>query len=231
MSPQIHRHYKRALELARQADDRPLLAESLYNFGFAPEPDAGKLGGARRELVDRSWTRRWRSTGSWGMCGGQAAVLWGISTPLITEKRFAEAIESLEAGLALYRQIDDKFGIGWSQYMLGQVALTQDRSTMPSGTLVTRCACSCQRPTGLRRSCCSRYSPLLRGRRRPRPGLDADRGGRLVSALDRAPTSCCRTFPDSIGTFRSSRPPTMPRRSKRGSSVRGCHSTKRSLMR
>ena len=37
-------HYGRALEFARRGADRRLLAESLYNFGFAPDPAVAAWG-------------------------------------------------------------------------------------------------------------------------------------------------------------------------------------------
>ncbi len=122
----IHRHYKAALDLARQTDDRRLLAESLYNFAFAAEPEFGNWEALARtgmpymhealeiyqELDDTA---------------GQAAVLWGMSTPLISNKRYDEAIASLQSALEKYRKIDDRFGIGWSQHMLGLVEITLGR--------------------------------------------------------------------------------------------------------
>jgi tetratricopeptide (TPR) repeat protein len=62
-----------------------------------------------------------------GDVGGQAAVLWGISAPLITEHHYDEARQSLEDALALYRTVGDAFGIGWSLYMMGMIDATIGR--------------------------------------------------------------------------------------------------------
>jgi predicted ATPase/class 3 adenylate cyclase len=130
----IHVHYRNALELARKADDRRLLAESTYNFAFAPLPDTDNwmaLASAGRPYMEQA-LRMYRELGD---IGGQAAVLWGIASPLVAELRYGEAINSLEQALLLYRQVDDSFGIGWAQYMLGQIAITQNRPQEAQGHL------------------------------------------------------------------------------------------------
>jgi predicted ATPase len=119
----IHMHYKRALELARETDDRKLLAESLYNFAFGavPETDNWKaLATEGRPYMEQALAV-YREIGD---LAGQAAVLWGSSSPLIAEQRYEDAIAVLDEALRIDRQLDDRFGIGWAEYMLGLIAIT-----------------------------------------------------------------------------------------------------------
>jgi tetratricopeptide (TPR) repeat protein len=119
----LHSHYKRALELARETDDRLLLAESLYNFAFGalPDLDNWKALAAEGTQYMNQALEIYRELGD---LAGQAAVLWGASTPLIAQGRYDEATASLEEALRLYRQIDDRFGTAWAEYMLGLIAIT-----------------------------------------------------------------------------------------------------------
>ncbi len=116
-------HYAKALEFARRGEDRTLLAESLYNIGFAPDPDAAAWGnipeagtGYMREALEI-----YRELGD---LKGQASVLWGLSTARIVNLDYEAAELSLREALVLYRAVGDSFGIGWTLHMLGLVAGT-----------------------------------------------------------------------------------------------------------
>jgi tetratricopeptide (TPR) repeat protein len=122
----IHDHYRKALELARQADDRRLLAESLYNFAFAAEPDIANWEALARAGMPymQEALAIYRELGDEA---GEAAVLWGMSTPLISSQQYEEATKTLLSALAIYRKMGDGFGIGWSQHMLGLIEVTLGR--------------------------------------------------------------------------------------------------------
>ena len=113
-------HYLAALELARQTDDRALLAECLYNAGFAPYVEEMVTGHERmlqgtayfaealelyRELDDRAGVART----SWSLAI-QAAVRGDV------EEARALVTDSLEAS----RAIGDTYQVGWALHTLGQ---------------------------------------------------------------------------------------------------------------
>lgn len=119
-----NRHYTKALELARTAGDQRLLAESLYNRGFAADPDAetwGNINSLGRPYMEEALLI-YRELGD---VHGQASVLWGLSMPLIVDHEYEAANASLREALVLYRKADDRFGIGWALHMLGMVSVTQ----------------------------------------------------------------------------------------------------------
>ncbi len=122
---ETHRHYAAALDVARESDDRGILAEALYNFGFTPRPDTstwqGTLLGAPyheqalelyRELDDRR---------------GQASALWGLAIGRLTAHDVEQSRAYFEQSLAAYRSLGDAFGIGWALHMLGLVAAAMAR--------------------------------------------------------------------------------------------------------
>jgi predicted ATPase/class 3 adenylate cyclase len=122
---ETHRHYKAALALARETDDVRLLADSLYNFGFAADPDVvdWSRGTAAGAEFMREALALYRELGD---VRGQASVLWGLSIASIVLRDIQGAHEQLREGLRLYEEVDDRFGIGWSHHMLGLSAVTQE---------------------------------------------------------------------------------------------------------
>ncbi|MEA2622535.1 MAG: hypothetical protein QOH61_1445 [Chloroflexota bacterium] len=129
-TPETHRWYKAALDHARQTGDARLLAESLYNFGFAADPDATTWteAVALGTPIMEEALAIYRELGD---SRGQAAALWGLSMPAITAREFDRATALLEESLALNEQVGDVFGIGWNHHMLGLIDITLDR--LPSG--------------------------------------------------------------------------------------------------
>jgi predicted ATPase/class 3 adenylate cyclase len=121
---ETHRHYKLALEHARQVDHRPLLAESLYNYGFAADPDLTdwSLAAAVGAPFMEEALGLYRDLGD---LRGQASALWGLSTSSIVHRDYDAAIAQLNEGLKLYEQIGDGFGSGWSHHMLGLIEITR----------------------------------------------------------------------------------------------------------
>ena len=107
-----HELYRDALEQARSSGDPAILAEALTNFGFAsrPEPQrtqsvyvAGRpyfeeAVGIYRELGDRD---------------GLANATWALASSYMDTREFDTARGLIEESLAIYRDTDNRFGMGW----------------------------------------------------------------------------------------------------------------------
>jgi predicted ATPase/class 3 adenylate cyclase len=116
--PQTHRHYARALEQARRSDDRRVLAEALYNFGFAPTPDfggdyAGYYAAGRSSLLES--LRLYQELGD---LKGVADANWALALAAGAERDYPAAIRHAEESLGLYRAEGDLFGTAWAAHQL-----------------------------------------------------------------------------------------------------------------
>jgi predicted ATPase/class 3 adenylate cyclase len=122
-----HAYYTRALEVARTTGDKRLVAESLYNLGFAPidlEHPSQEGFAAGKEVVEESLAL-YREIGD---LKGIADASWGLSIGVAAAGRgdTAEAIRYGEDALRIYRQLDDPFGTGWASYMIGSLRVRND---------------------------------------------------------------------------------------------------------
>ena len=112
-------HYEAALGLARQTDDRALLAECLYNAGFMPVIEGLRSGVERmpgstpyfeealaiyRELDDQ---------------GGIGRTSWSMAIQAAARGEVEAARELLAASLRAARSVDDMYQIGWALHLLG----------------------------------------------------------------------------------------------------------------
>jgi len=116
-----HDYYLRALAAARETGDLRLIAESLYNLGFAPlDTDHPSQEGfaAGQALVEESLSL-YREIGD---AKGIADTNWALSIGVAASGGdVAEAIRHGEEALILYRQLNDPFGTGWASYMIGSL--------------------------------------------------------------------------------------------------------------
>jgi len=121
-----HVYYTRALEMARETADRLLVAESLYNLGFAPIDDprpTQEALGIGQALIEESLAL-YREAGD---TKGIADANWALSIGVAAAGGdIAEAIGHGEEALALYRQLDNPFGTGWASYMIGSLRVRVD---------------------------------------------------------------------------------------------------------
>ncbi len=127
-----HRHYAAALVAAREAGDRKLLADALYDFGFAAEPGvthqqqryaAGRAPfeeslALYRELDDRAGI----ASSTWALAMSMAAV----------GDREAGAVLA-EQSLELSRELGDPFRTGWAAHLvsLNKLALGLPEESLP----------------------------------------------------------------------------------------------------
>jgi len=121
-----HVYYTRALERARETADRLLVAESLYNLGFAPIDDprpTQEALGIGQALIEESLAL-YREAGD---TKGIADANWALSIGVAAAGGdIAEAVGHGEEALALYRQLDNPFGTGWASYMIGSLRVRVD---------------------------------------------------------------------------------------------------------
>ncbi len=125
-----HRFYKLALEAAREAADDRLIAEALYNFGFASmdqDQPTNDLWVAGRPYWEESLAL-YRSLSDEQ---GVADASWGLSSALAAVGDRTAAIGYGEEALAAYRKLDDPFRVGWGLYMLAGMKLAEGGLDVP----------------------------------------------------------------------------------------------------
>jgi predicted ATPase/class 3 adenylate cyclase len=121
--PETHRYYAAALEAAREAGDRPLLAEALYNMGFAFRPTFGTVD--ERYTAGRSaWDEALALYTELGDRRGVAGATWALAIAYLTIRDFEQAREFIGRSIELYRELNDGFGLAWAYHMLGLTELS-----------------------------------------------------------------------------------------------------------
>lgn len=121
-----HRHYAAALELARTTDDKPLLAEALYNAAFVLDPT--ETDTLQRYLLGRPLFEEslalYRELGD---TGGVASCLWGLAFAAAAERDLDAALDLGSQSLELSRELDDPFRIGWAAHFVGLCSMVTGR--------------------------------------------------------------------------------------------------------
>ena len=121
-----HELYREALELARTAGDRRLLAEALTNFGYTPEPStqssAGLYGGGRPFFEEAASLYR-----ELGDQDGLAGAIWALAFSAANSGDLDGAGPLIQEGLALARASGNQFAIGWSLFGLAWIGLKEGR--------------------------------------------------------------------------------------------------------
>jgi tetratricopeptide (TPR) repeat protein len=104
--------YQETLDLARARNDDRAAANALYNmtFTFAWQPEAQVEA---RKVAQQSLEVNERL----GDQAGIGRALWALASTYYFESDFDTALGLMERGLALFREIDDRFMIGWTLYM------------------------------------------------------------------------------------------------------------------
>jgi predicted ATPase/class 3 adenylate cyclase len=109
------RRYQECLEIREQLGDERWIAEAKYNLSFA-------LGIAQKPLqdVDRA-TKLLEETVSvfeeLGDRGGIAKSRWGLATMAYAGERWDVVAELAASSAELFRQTDDRFGLGWALHL------------------------------------------------------------------------------------------------------------------
>jgi predicted ATPase/class 3 adenylate cyclase len=117
-----HRHYRAALAAAREAGDRKLLADALYDFGFAASPDTGTQ--LKRYKQGRPWFEEslalYRELDD---RPGIASATWALSMALAADGDQGAAASMAEQSLELSRVLGDPFRTGWAAHLVGLVRI------------------------------------------------------------------------------------------------------------
>jgi predicted ATPase/class 3 adenylate cyclase len=114
---QTFNYYERAVEAARGSGNRRLIAEALYNHGFAAEDDV-KLSDELYVKGVPFWEESLSIYRELGDAQGIADVAWGLAQAEAALGSEEHAIAYGEQALAGYREINDSFGAGWALYVL-----------------------------------------------------------------------------------------------------------------
>lgn len=113
-------HYTTALELARETDDRALLAECLYNAGFATFMDQLVTGIDHRlqgaELIEEA-QRIYRQLDDQA---GIARTSWSLAVQAAVRGDVPAARELVSSSLEAARAVGDTYQVGWALHTLGQ---------------------------------------------------------------------------------------------------------------
>jgi predicted ATPase/class 3 adenylate cyclase len=117
--------YTEALELARARSDDRAVANALYNLTFtyslSQEDQVASLAFAEEALeVNRRV----------GEDAGIGRALWALASAHFYFGDREKAREELVEALALFRKIDDRFMLAWTQYMAGMIQLGFDLDEM-----------------------------------------------------------------------------------------------------
>jgi tetratricopeptide (TPR) repeat protein len=110
--------YQETLDIARARGDDRAAANALYNltFTFAWIPDAQtearKVAQESLEVNERLGDR-----------SGIGRALWALASTYYFEGDWGPAMELMERALALFREIDDRFMVGWTIYMRALVRM------------------------------------------------------------------------------------------------------------
>jgi predicted ATPase/class 3 adenylate cyclase len=114
--------YDECLELTRQFGDRRAIANALYNDAFPKVVD--------RSGVDEGLVLLHEALPIFRDLGdepGVAKTLWGIGNAYYFSHDYVQARPALEESEALFRKLDDGFGLGWSLHTQGLVAVKTGR--------------------------------------------------------------------------------------------------------
>ncbi len=111
-------YYTEALDLHRQLGERAEIANALYNLSFAYQVPQKDLALAR-SLLEESLAlyRELRDS------AGMAKVSWALSSGALAEEDLDGALRYNREALAIFRELDDRFSIGWALHSHGIITM------------------------------------------------------------------------------------------------------------
>jgi predicted ATPase/class 3 adenylate cyclase len=121
-----YRHYTAGLALARESGDRQLIADALYDSGFAPlsEPSSQAERMRAGGPTMREALALYRELGDEA---GIASSLWAVSMSVAAEGDVTAAMTYAAESLEMSRRRGDQFRAGWAAHLLGLGSLYQGR--------------------------------------------------------------------------------------------------------
>jgi predicted ATPase/class 3 adenylate cyclase len=124
-----HDYYSRALEMARRSGDQALIAEGLYNYGFAAldeeSPAQKDLLRAGRPYIEQSLELYTELDDARGI----ANTGWALAAAVVADDPEA-AYRYAERSLESFRRLGDPFGTGWALYMLSGYDMVAGRDDL-----------------------------------------------------------------------------------------------------
>ncbi|MEX1345734.1 MAG: AAA family ATPase [Candidatus Limnocylindrales bacterium] len=115
-----HDHYTAALELARQTDDRALLAECLYNAGFVPYVAQMVTGEEHMERGAAFFEEALEIYRELDDQAGIARTSWSLAIQAAARSDVQAARALVTSSLEASRAIGDTYQVGWALHTLGQ---------------------------------------------------------------------------------------------------------------
>ena len=107
-------YYTKRLELARATGDPMKVANALYDLSFVyilPDREVGRGKAMLEEAL-----AAFRAAGD---RAGAAKVLWALSTTYFSQSDWPRAVGSLDEVVQTFRDLDNRFGLGWALHSLG----------------------------------------------------------------------------------------------------------------
>jgi predicted ATPase/class 3 adenylate cyclase len=121
--------YEESLARQRETGDPASIARALYNLAFAFFISRGDVD---RADLDRALALLEESLALWQTAGERAGVAkahWALSSMLEQAGDYPGSLEHLNASLPVFRELDDRFSLGWGLHQLGLVGLkTRDHA-------------------------------------------------------------------------------------------------------
>jgi len=112
------RFYDECLELTRTTGDKRALANALYNAAFPNVVNMRESERPRQLLLEA--LPLFRELGDQSSVG---RTLWGLGNGYYFDREYATAKVTLEESHAVFRTVDDRFGLGWALHTHGLVSL------------------------------------------------------------------------------------------------------------
>src|SRR5213080_3205376 len=112
------RFYDECLELTRTTGDKRALANALYNAAFPNVVNMRESERPRALLLEA--LPLFRELGDQSSVG---RTLWGLGNGYYFDRDYPTAKTTLEESHAVFRTIDDRFGLGWALHTHGLVSL------------------------------------------------------------------------------------------------------------
>ena len=112
------RFYDECLELTRTTGDKQALANALYNAAFPNVVNMRESERPRQLLLEA--LPLFRELGDQSSVG---RTLWGLGNGYYFDREYPTAKVTLEESHAVFRTVDDRFGLGWALHTHGLVSL------------------------------------------------------------------------------------------------------------
>ncbi|HYN64558.1 MAG TPA: adenylate/guanylate cyclase domain-containing protein, partial [Candidatus Limnocylindrales bacterium] len=112
--------YQQEATLAAELGDEPGLAEAMYNESFTYSLDPATADQQRGRELAQAALDRFRSLGD---RHGEGKALWGVVNSYVFSDSRGPAAALVEESIAIARELDDRFQLGWALFTRGLIAM------------------------------------------------------------------------------------------------------------